>query len=108
MQIQQDSDSFVCLLVNLGQILTHKQESTEWLSIRKVSGLCRTHQYELKSRVNRKPGDLQDQCQIYFGDQHNGDIRANGVKISQRTNTTELRKCPAPYELKFERFKPSH
>ena len=108
MEIPHDDFSFVCLLVELGQILTRKEEQTDWLSIKKVSGLCSTHQYELRSRVKYKPSALQNECQMYFGDQGHGDIRANGVKISQRTDTTELRKTRDPYHFKFERLKPNH
>jgi hypothetical protein len=107
-EVPHDDFSFVSLLVELGQILTSKAEATDWLGMQKVSGLCRTHQYELRSRVKSKPGDLQNECQTYFGNQGNGDIRANGVKVSQRTDNIELRKARAPYKLKFERLNPNH
>ena len=106
-ELPWDDYSFQCLLIELGQLLTEKTDDTGWLSMRKVSGQSKKHQYELRSRLPTKPSELQFECLLLFSDQCCGDISSGGVKITHRT-LHEMTKSPGTYQLRFQKVSSSN
>ena len=95
-------DTYQAALITLGGILMNGEDSTPWMSIRKLSGQCRKHWQKLP-RLNFSILYLRDWANEYFP--RSGEIRGDRVKVSYKTERSGTQRPPDLY-VKFERIWP--
>jgi hypothetical protein len=89
-------------LITLGSILMKDENSTPWMSIRKLSGQCRKHWQQLP-RLNYSILYLGVWANEYFP--KSGEIRGDRVKVLYKTERSGTKRPPDLF-VKFERVWP--
>ena len=93
-------DTYQAALITLGGILMNGEDSTPWMSIRKLSGQCRKHWQKLP-RLNFSILYLGDWANEYFP--KSGEIRGDRVKVIYKTERSGTQR-PRDLYVTFERI----
>jgi hypothetical protein len=98
-----ERDPFEESMLKLGELLTHKEEATEWMPIRRIGRLCQKYWSQLP-RLSFRTEDLKLKAMDYF--EKRWEMCGGGIKVAYKTEWGG--KSGSQAYIRFSKVDPAH